>query len=166
MNIPFRFALNTSTNPIGRVYDYAGSDGWENQTLKTLAVIPGSPDGLGTVAATRLAAMCVLPPATTKNVAINGLSITSFNATDTQNPKVDIGLWDTVNSAFLPLYECVATSNPGGGIQKTFGAGESGLYVPIAQGISSNLFLAIRVTKQGATDGDVTIAGDISLTPM
>lgn len=157
MNIPFRFALNTSTEVYGRLFDYAGADGWENQTLKSIAAIPGSPDGLGLTATLRLQALQVLPPS--RAFYINGFSLTAWYADSTQNVKCDFGLYDTVNSVFVPIYECPATGDPAGGIQKTFGSQETGIYVPQ----SDTLLPSIRVTKQGATDGDVTVAGDLSL---
>lgn len=160
MNIPFRFALNTSTTPIGRLFDYAGSDGWENQTLKTLAAVPGSPDGLGTTAAARLRACSVLPPSA--QFYVTGLSITAWFADEANPVKVDLGLWDTVNSAFVPLYECVATAAPGAGIQKTLNTGETGFFFPQ----SATLLPAVRVTLLAGANTDVTVCGDISLYPV
>lgn len=157
MNIPFRFALNTSTTRYGRFFDYAGSDGWENQTLKSIVAVPALVDGLGTTAAARLAAVQLVPPS--RAFYVNGFSLTAWYADSTQNVKVDFGLYDTVNSVFVPLYECCATGDPAGGIQKTFGQSESGLYVPQ----SATLIPCVFVSKQGATDGNVTVAGDLSL---
>lgn len=164
MNIPFRFTLHTSTGPYGRFFDYSTASAVKNLTIESLVAIPGSPDGLGTTAATRLDALGLKAYRT--YVAgltpfwVNGFSVTAwFDPTVDVQPMLTLGLYDTVNSAFLPLYPCLSPTVPGGGIQKSLGRDESGLYVPA----SATLLPAIRAEKMGATDGTVKVAGDLSI---
>lgn len=161
MNIPFRFALSTlSLTPYGLLFDYTGATGTGNETLMAIAAVPALPDGLGLTAAARLRACSVFPPSA--QFYITGFSITAWYD-DSANPvKVMLGLQDTVNDTFIPLYETVATAVPGGGIQKTFNTGETGFFVPQ----SATRLPALKVVLLDGAATDVTVCGDISLYPV
>lgn len=159
MNIPFQFALHTSTTPIGRLLDYGtASSGYDvNNTLKTIA----ANTGLGASAAARLAACGIVIPATPVPVWLVGFSITAWYSTDV-GAKVDIGLYNVSGTSFIPLYECVAAGVKAGGIQKGLSKYETGFLLPL----SSNLIPAIRASNQNGTDGSLTVAGDVCLLPI
>lgn len=151
MNIPFRFALNTNTNPVGRILDYATAS-VKNLLLESISV---SAAFTGTAAA-RLAAAGIKIPTTPFWVV--GFSLTAWYSADV-GVRAELGLHNTSGGAFTPLYSCVSTGVKAGGIQKTFSASENGIYVPN----SATLLPAVKVFNQTGTDGDVTICGDIAI---
>jgi hypothetical protein len=151
VNIPFRFALNTTTNPTGRVFDFTTAS-VKNLLLESISA---SAAFSGTATARLAAAGIVIP---TAKFWVVGLSITAWYSTDV-GVRAEFGIHNTTGGAFTPLYSCVSTGVKAGGIQKTFAVTETGLYVPQ----SATLLPAFKVFNQTGTDGDVTLAGDLAI---
>lgn len=161
MNIPFQFSLNTTAgNKIyGRLFEYtAGGASYDMNNV--LNAINGANAAFGADAATRFGLFGIPKPFvdTPRPFWLMSVSVVAWYSADV-GARIDFGLYSISNNSFVPIYPCVATGVNAGGIARTGVRGDNGFRV----NWTADLIPVLRATKQTATDGAVTVTGDITV---